>query len=260
MINNVKQHFRPDEGPFIDELQGQIATVENQYRPVLTSFLNPRQVYIAQTLVNRNDNVHAQASGGYPNAEMQRLLIYPDYFTPTDEDFEIQVLQVDYPTKFAELHHRQIMGTLLGEGLERSSFGDIITDGEGQWQVVMTNQMAKFVDQQVDHVGRIKVRWLAIEGNPLEASDDWEPMTTTVSSLRLDTIIASAFNYSRNRSKQIVEHQLAQVNWEVMDRPDYSLVVHDIISVRHAGRIRVDNLGTVTRKGKQRISLSVIHA
>lgn len=260
MISNVKQHFRPDEGPFIDELQGQIAVSESQYRPVLTAFLNPRQVYIAQTLVNRNDHVRARTNGGYPNAEMQRLLIYPDYFSPTDQDFDLQVLQVDYPTKFAELHHRQIMRTLLGEGLERSSFGDIITDGNGCWQVVMSNQMARFVNQQVDHVGRIKVRWLPVDGVPLMATDDWEPMVTTVSSLRLDTVIASAFHYSRNRAEQLIDHQLVQVNWETIDRPDYSLVVHDIISVRHAGRIRIDELGPITRKHKQRITLSVIHA
>lgn len=259
-MNNVKQHFRPDEEPFIDELTGQIATAENQYRPVLTAFLNPRQAYIAQTLVNRNDNVHAQLAGGHVDAEMQRLLIFPDYFTPTDKDFEIQLLAVDYPTKFAELHHRQIMGTLLGEGLDRSSFGDIITDGNGDWQVAMTSQMAEYVRRQVDHVGRIKVRWLPAGDHPLVAHDDWESMTTTVSSLRLDTVIAGAFHYSRNRAKQLVERQLAQVNWETMDRPDYSLVMHDIISVRHAGRIRVDDLGPVTRKGKQRITLSVIHA
>lgn len=49
---NVKQHFRPDEAPFIDEVQGWIATATSEYRPVLTEFLNPRQRFIASTLVN----------------------------------------------------------------------------------------------------------------------------------------------------------------------------------------------------------------
>lgn len=258
---NIKQHFRPDEGPLIDELQDQLATSQSQYRPVLTAFMNPRQRYIARTLANGMDNVKMAEFGGYPGAEMQRILFYPDYFHPQASDFEIQALQVDYPTKFAELQHRQIMGTLLGEGLDRASFGDIVTDGEQIWQTLLTKQMAHYTRLNIDHVGKIKVKWLPIDFEQLVTPhDDWEELNTTVSSLRLDTIVAAGFNYSRNRAKQLIEHQLVQLNWEVMDRPDYPMVVHDILSVRHAGRIRIDQVGTITRKGKQRITLSVIHA
>ncbi|WP_290123692.1 hypothetical protein [Paucilactobacillus hokkaidonensis] len=36
---------------------------------------------------------------------------------------------------------------------------------------------------------------------------DWESINTTVSSLRLDVVIAGAFNYSRNRVKTLIEGQ-----------------------------------------------------
>lgn len=262
MVNqNIKQHFRPDEGSLIDELQDQISTVQSQYRPVLTTFLNPRQRFIAQTLVNGVDTVKMKSFGGYANAEMQRLLFYPEYFHPEVQDFEIQALQIIYPTKFAELEHRQIMGTLLGEGLDRNAFGDIITDGVQSWQVLLTGQMARFVSNNINHVGKIKVKWQPIDFVQLvQPHDDWESFSTTVSSLRLDTVVSAGFNYSRNRSKQLIEHQLVQLNWEMMDRPDYPLVLHDILSVRHAGRIRIDQVGNITRKGKQRITLAVIRA
>lgn len=257
---NIKQHFRPEEAPLIDQVNDWLATATGQYRPVLTSFLNPRQRYIAQTIVNRTDEVKTASMGGWANAEMQRLLLYPPYYEPTAADFDLQLLTLDYPTKFVELHHRQIMGTLIGEGLARESFGDIVTDGQ-RWQVVVTSEMAEFLRREVHHVGKVKVRWLFSNlTNVLTPVEDWEPLVTTITSLRLDAVVATGFNYSRNRAKQLIERGLVRLNWEVMDRPDYPIVAHDLLSVRHAGRLRIDAIGGKTRKQKNRISMSVVRA
>lgn len=255
---NIKQHFRPDEAPLIDQINDWIATATAQYRPVLTSFLNPRQRYIAQTLANRSDEIKAASAGGWPGAEMQRLLFYPTYYQPQPADFDLQVLAVDYPTKFAELHHRQIMGTLLGEGMAREAFGDILTDGT-RWQVVVTSEMARFLRQNVNHVGKVKVKWLAVD-QALTPVEDWEALTTTVTSMRLDSVVAAGFNYSRNRAKQLIERGLVRLNWEETTRPDYPIVEHDLLSVRHAGRLRIDAVGGKTRKQKNMVKMSVVRA
>ena len=54
---NVKQHFRADETPFIDQVNDWLTTAGDQYRPVLTAFLNPRQRYIMRVIANRQDEV-----------------------------------------------------------------------------------------------------------------------------------------------------------------------------------------------------------
>lgn len=259
---NIKLHFRPNEGPFIDQVADWISTAIAQYRPVLTSFLNPRQRYIAQTIANRHDDqVRVTSNGGWSGAEMQRLLFYPPYYKPQDSDFDLQVLEVNYPTKFVELNHRQIMGTLIGEGMARNAFGDILGD-QGRWQVVVTTSMAQYLRTSVHHVGRTKVKWLPVTdlAAVLTPVEDWEAVTTTVTSLRLDSIVAAGFNYSRNRAKTLIEHGMVRLNWEDITRPDEQVVVHDLISVRHAGRIRLDEDDGKTRKGKDKIRLSVVHA
>lgn len=257
---NIKQHFRPDEVPFIDSMMSLINTASGQYRPVLTDFLNPRQRYILQTLVNQEDQLRMQSSGGYETAEMQRSLIYPDYFQPTPADFKLQLIEINYPVKFVELHHRQIMGSLLGSGIKRETFGDILNEGN-RWQFFIKNELTQYVGAQVDRIGRNHVQLMTVDLDHLvHPADDWEPLETTVSSLRLDAVISTAFNYSRNRSKELVEHGLVRVNWEEMDRPDYELAVHDQISVRHAGRIKLTALNGKNKKQKLRTTLMVINA
>lgn len=90
--------------------------------------------------------------------------------------------------------------------------------------------------------------------------EEWIPIVTTVSSLRLDAVIAVGFNYSRNRAKQLIEHGQVRLNWEEIDRPDYQIVVHDLISVRHGGRLRIDMTNGKTKKDKERITISVVNA
>lgn len=63
MEENIKQHFRPNEGAFIDQVADWISTASGQYRPVLTSFLNPRQRYIARTMANAADEVKMASAG-----------------------------------------------------------------------------------------------------------------------------------------------------------------------------------------------------
>lgn len=154
---NVKQHFRPDEAPFIDEVQGWIATATNEYRPVLTEFMNPRQRFIASTLVNRQDDIKLASNGGWQGAEMQRLFFYPQYYQPQLADFDLQLVNINYPVKFTELHHRQVLGTLMSAGIKRTTFGDILHQ-DAIWQLVVDRKMTAYLRQQVTKIGRVNVK------------------------------------------------------------------------------------------------------
>lgn len=257
MDENITQHFRPDEAPFIDAIGEWLQQVADEYRPVLTHFLNPRQVYIATTLARRAD-VKVQFRGGHEHAEMQRALFFPDYFEPTEADFELRLLRVDYPVKFATLHHSQILGTLLGAGIEREILGDILTDGQ-VWQVVTEKSMMDYLVGQVDHIGRVKARLAPADFSELIAPlNEWEAESATLSSLRLDNIVGTGFHLSRHRAKELIEADRVRVNWTETTKPDYELDVADIVSVRGFGRVRLDEVAGKTKKEKIRVTLAVL--
>ena len=50
---------------------------EDEYRTILTPFLNPREQYILTTLVNRADDLTSHFDGGVSGAESQRAIIVP---------------------------------------------------------------------------------------------------------------------------------------------------------------------------------------
>ena len=258
MNDGIYQHFRKEERPTIDQVASLISEAELNYAPVLTDFLNPRERFIAQALIGKSSTIQMATQGGYQNADRKRVLFYPQYFEPQTEDFEIQVLEVDYPVKFASLHHGQILGALVHSGITRDVLGDIITDGT-RWQLIVEKKIAPFLVSQLDRIGRTKVKL-----NPKELSElltpesAWQEAHLLISSQRIDRIIASSYHLSRGKAKELIENAKVQVNWMEVDRPDYVINIRDIISVRGYGRIRFDAILGTTHKGKLKVEMAII--
>jgi len=258
MDANIYQHFRSEERPFIDTVQDWIEQVNIQYAPVLTEFLDPRQAFILETLVRQESDLRFRLFGGYEAAERKRCLIFPEYYEPTQEDFEIELFNVHYPKKFAVLSHGKILGSLIGTGIKREFLGDIISDGEN-WQVFIAKEISHYIQLQLTKIGNVKAR---LEERSyvdiLMPKDSWSDETTTVSSLRLDNVIATLFNISRQRAKQLVESEKVKVNWAVTQRPDFVLDLLDIVSIRGFGRLQIQDIEGTTKKGKIRLNLGLL--
>ncbi|MGX7031422.1 YlmH family RNA-binding protein [Vagococcus zengguangii] len=259
MENNVYQHFRKDEHPFIDAVEDWVSKVEREYVPFLTGFLDPRQCHILETIVRgQGQDLKFGFYGGYEHAERVRALIYPDYYEPTVEDYEIMSFNIEYPKKFTELKHRQILGTLMSLGIKRELFGDITTDGD-DWQIHLDQKMSEFVSSQFDKIGKITIRLEPTIGEVFNPVTDWVIEQVTVSSQRLDTVISEVFNISRQRSKSLIETGKVKINWMVSERSDTPVEEFDQLSVRGFGRIRIESVEGRTKKDKIRMKVSTIN-
>ena len=87
-------------------------------------------------------------------------------------------------------------------GFDRSLIGDIISNGE-DWQLFCAQNMKEYIRQQLEKIGKVAVRLEEVDYTKLIVPvDHWTAVQTVVSSLRLDTVIASVFNVSRQRSKR----------------------------------------------------------
>jgi RNA-binding protein YlmH len=168
------------------------------------------------------------------------------------------VFTIQYPPKFTVLSHGKVLGTLMGTGVKREYFGDILSDGE-IWQVFVATEVSHFIQLQVDKIGNVSVRLEETRYTDLIVpKDGWTVERETVSSVRLDTVISAVYNISRQRSKQLIESGKVKVNWTEALRPDFVLDLLDIISVRGFGRIQIQGLEGTTKKEKVRLLLGVL--
>lgn len=259
-MSSLYQHFREEERPFIDNVGDWIRKVEDQYRPHLTDFLDPREQHIAQTLVEERENIKLSFYGGVENAERKRALLYPEYFTPQMSDFEIMLYNITYPSQFVEFSHGQILGTLTSSGLDRKVFGDIQSHGD-QWQFFTQDNIGEYVRYNVHQIGKINIRMDEI---PLEEAfvieDEWEYKETTVTSLRADNIVSAAFNLSRKKAKDLISGEKVKLNWKVIERPDITIEVNDVVSVGGYGRLQLQDILGRSKKEKEIVQLGVLNS
>ncbi|MFC0233372.1 RNA-binding protein [Vagococcus entomophilus] len=255
---NVYQHFRKEEHSFIDLVKDWQEQVEMQYAPYLTDFLDPRQAYILETLIRQNGELKFKFYGGYEQAERRRALIFPDYYIPEKEEYNINLYEIIYPIKFGMLSHGKILGTFLSTGVKRESLGDIISDGE-RWQIYIKGEIAEYFHLQIKKIGSLPVRLEKRNyTDMIVAKDEWSLEHTTVSSLRLDNLISNVYNISRQRSKQLIDSGKIKINWTECTRPDFTLDLLDIISVRGFGRIQLKAIEGKTKKEKYRLLLGIL--
>lgn len=252
---SIYQHFRPEEKEFIDQVINWKDSVEQTYAPRLTDFLDPRQQYIVNSIIGKNHESKVSFFGGIEMAERKRAIIYPNYFTPKEDDYEMTLFEIVYPEKFVTLIHPEVLGSLMGLGLKRNKFGDILIRDK-TIQFLTATEIAEYIHANFVMVGRTKIQLVEKSFTEiLKAADSISELYFTVSSLRIDTVLANASRLSREKVQSLIEHGLVKVNWAVVNSTSYELQEGDVISARGIGRIRLLTIGDKTKRGKWKVTV-----
>jgi RNA-binding protein YlmH len=252
----IYQHFRQDEKEFVDNVLQWRDQVENQYAPRRTDFLDPRQQYIVQSIIGHSQDVLLSFSPEH--AERKRALLYPSYFEPEEEDFGIRLFEIEYPDKFVTIEHRQVLGSIMSLGLKREKFGDILSD-DNKVQLILAEEISEYVRMELVQIGKAKVSLREVPYTELiKTREEWHEKVTTVSSLRLDVVLAAIYNISRQKAQTYIRGKLVKLNWKITENPSMEVEAGDVISARGFGRSKLISIEGRTKREKWRISLGVL--
>ncbi len=250
---SIYQHFRPDEKVFIDACQQWKESVERTYTPKLTAFLTPREQQILLSIVGNNEDCQLAFFGGQALSERKRALLYPSYFQPEDDDFEVSLLEITYNSKFHSLRHQQVLGTLMSLGIKREKFGDVLL-AEGKAQVIVAKDICDYVLTHITKIGQagVTLKEAAIV-EMIVMQDVWQDKVITSSSLRIDSLLSSITNLSRSKAQEYVHGGKIKVNHKVIEENAYECHEGDLISARGLGRFKVKEIEGKTKRDKWRI-------
>ena len=218
--------------------------------PAATAFLSPQEQAAATRLLNALGQREGYAFwGGYEGAERRMLFFLPDWQMAEPDDSTIAALRAVCRSG-ATLTHRDFLGSLMALGLTREKIGDILVESGG-CQVLVDPSSLDFLVQSWDSAGREK---LTVSPLPLEELTVPEAavkeVRDTVSSLRLDNVLASAFSLSRGRAAEAVEKGSVQGNYVTCVKPDKPVSAGDTITCRGLGKCVLDSVGAPTKKGR----------
>ena len=222
--------------------------------PVCTDFLSPREQAAAERLLHMLGARDGWAFwGGYEGAERRQLHFLPDWQSEPDTE-AVRCLRCTF-YESGSLTHRDFLGSLTGLGLTREKIGDILVSDRTA-DVLVAAPVADHLLREWDAAGRVALHVEEIDLSQIDAPvQQVKLLRDTVSSLRLDSVLAVGFSTSRGKAAEAVETGRVQVNWTVCQKPDRQMHAGDVISVRGAGKCRLSEIGGATKKGRTFITV-----
>ena len=228
-----------------------------QYVPRFVGFLDGHQRRIAQQICDqqacgrRAGECSALFWGGFEGAERTVLGVFPPFGEPETAAFPIRCVRIGW--KFRELTHRDFLGSLLSLGIRRDKIGDIVV-GDGECAVMLDEAVACFVMQNLEKVGGAGVRCEEADGASVHVQAQFDELSDTVASPRLDCVVASLGNMSRTESGRLITNGLISVDFETVMNSSAPVCEGSTVSIRGHGRFIIDAIGPATRKGRLKFS------
>jgi RNA-binding protein YlmH len=239
-----------DKKVFLAHIADLINNVIIRQQPQSTPFLDPAKQKRAEDLLKEHPNIRYSYFGGYPYAERKVMVIYPEYIDIHSLEIPFKRLSISWNKQYSKIKHRNILGSLLGLGIKREMMGDIILQNSTAY-VFILKELASFVIHNLTRVGRFSVTIKDDSSNPLEYSGPaTKSIYTTVASPRLDSIISSGFGISRTKALPHINRGNVSVNWILVTKSDFTVSQDDIVTVKGMGKIKVTEIGALTKSGR----------
>ena len=223
---------------------------DKQYRPLFTGFLSPPEAEWALQ-AGRKAGVSVLFSGGYEDAERRMACFLP--FGEEEPVFPFRALSLTWPHQSAP-GHRDIFGAAMGMGVQRHCLGDIAMEPE-RAILFVTDEMAAHIGEGLTSAGRVKLQVSLLEDLPQIQPPEAKILHDTVASLRLDAVVAAGFSLSRAKAAELIASGRVKLRHLPTLRTDAQVEEGDAISAQGLGRIRLETVGSPTKKGRIPLTL-----
>lgn len=216
-----------------------------------SDFLDLNEQNMVHSLSMKNEGFVMKFFGGYDMSERQMIAFLSDALS-YDWDYPIRCLHIQPKSlKFSDkLTHRDYLGALLNLGVLRSKIGDIIVNEDNSAYIFCEERIADFFLQELCKVKHTVVVLQEVFEVEQCISHKEELITGTVASVRLDSMIALAFQHSRSGMIAYIESGKVFVNGKLITSNGYTLKKDDVISVRGKGKFRYGGVQNTTKKGR----------
>ena len=216
-----------------------------------TKFLSPLESAIIMGRFPKGE-LFIRFFGGYDDAE--RLVcafsVYEDGIP-----FPVTALKLRVKSKNANLSHRDYLGSILSLGIKRETLGDITITDTGAI-VFCLDEIADYIADNLLKIGGAGIEITKEESlQTLEIKREYNVVSSTVSSMRCDSMVSSALNIARGKAVELIGRGLVTLNYETAKSSHQLIKDGDVISVRGHGKFKVQTDGHLTKKGRIHVNI-----
>lgn len=190
-------------------------------------------------------------SGGFAQADRQVLRFGRQEDLGYEMAFPIQCIHIQpLMKKFAEkLSHRDFLGALMNQGIDRSTLGDIKV-GESEAYLFCLETVAEYICDNLTQIRHTHVRCNIVEEYEELIQEEPARESIQVSSVRLDGCISKVYSISRSDCLELFRTGKVFVNGRLCENNSKALKGGEVINVRGKGKFILEGEMRETRKGK----------
>jgi RNA-binding protein YlmH len=230
-------------------------TADNRGFQTYTDFLNLNEISIFYSIKHELPKVNYYLFGGYTGAERKVLCFYADTDVKAFSDYITCIRMLPLNKKFSDdLNHRDFLGALMNLGIERSLLGDILVK-EKEGFVFCKAAISEFIVDNLTKIRHTNIRCEILTEEAPEIQPDFNEIKGSVSSVRLDAIIALAFHTSRNSILGLISGGKVFVDGRLVESNSYQLKEEETVSVRGFGKFIYKGMENQTKKGRLFVSI-----
>lgn len=156
-----------------------------------------------------------------------------------------------------ELRHQDILGSIFSLGISEDMFGDIIKYNNN-FYVFLFPQLINYFKCNLTIIKNAPV--ILIE-TPLSLTQNFKQEFINkeyiVSSLRIDNVISTIINESRNSILDKFKNKEIVLNYEDEIKPTRVLRENDVFSIRKCGKYKFKGIKKTTKKGGYIIEIQI---
>ncbi len=218
-------------------------------RPQFLGFLSEEERVFAENVLGSSDNF--MFFGGTENSARTLLGLFPKEIEPKEAAFPITAITLEFRRQDRP-GHRDFLGAVLALGIKREAVGDILI-GDNFAVLFAADSVAKLVLCELKTVGRVGVKVKKGFSGELPSASEKTETSATVSSLRIDCILAAICSCSRNSANELLREKRVSVNSVITEKPTKTVCEGDKITVRGKGKFTMKQVNGETRKGRLKI-------
>jgi RNA-binding protein YlmH len=237
--------MRNDDDLWLAHAKDKLRISEKRYEPQFTGFCERTKATVFP---------EGKVWGGYEQAERVMLGFFPEYLPDDNSLFPITAVEISYNPNYGKsLAHRDFLGSVTGLGIVREKIGDIIVS-EGSAVMFVCSDIADYIITNLERVGHTSVKVKITEDIP-DVEKGGVEKTLTISSLRLDNFVSTAFNISRTKSAELIKGKKTFINH--IEALNVSKIISqgDTVTLRGFGRVRLVSVDGRTKKDKILITI-----
>ena len=219
-----------------------------------STFLSDREQDLARAALGRADVEGGfRFEGGWPDAERKVLCLEPEG-SYGEAPICCVRLQCRALPGAALPAHKDYLGSLMGLALKREALGDIVLpeDQPGTAYVFALEPAAQLICRELFQAGHTELTTalLPLEEVPQFPQAEREVRSATVSSLRLDAVLAAMLRCSRGQAAELITAGRVEINHLPADKPHAPVDEDDVFTVRGNGRFRLTALPGKSKKDR----------